>query len=133
MKKIQVIILLVLCIFVLAGCKSIDNGTVIDKSYSPAHRSYQPMVMIVNKHTRIIPRWINHPDVWSILVENEDGRDWWNVSEDFYNSVEIGDKVDRRKDGATVNSPASLANHQALSGCTMNEAVLPSPCILPGA
>ena len=116
MKKIQVIVLFVLSVFILVGCKNVDYGVVIDKSYSPAHRSYQPMVMIVNKRTQIIPRWINHPDVWSILVENEDGRDWWNVSEDFYNSVEIGDKVDRRKDGATVNSPASSTIHPAPFG-----------------
>lgn len=96
MKKVTIFILLTVCIFVLTGCKSIDYGIVVDKSFREAHRSYNPIVMIVNKHPLIIPRWTNHPDKWSILVENEDGREWWDVTENYYNSVEIGSNVDRR-------------------------------------
>ena len=97
MKKLIAIILVLLCLFLLTGCKSIDYGTVVDKSFSPAHQTWSPIIMHVNKQTKIIPRWINHSDSWSILVENEEGRDWWSVSESYYNSVEIGDSVDRRK------------------------------------
>lgn len=53
--------------------------------------------MHANKQTRIIPRWINHSDSWSILVKNDNGSDWWSVTESYYNSVEVGDFVDRRK------------------------------------
>jgi hypothetical protein len=33
--------------------------------------------------------------MWRIYVQNENGGEWWNVTEDYYNSVEIGDFVDR--------------------------------------
>ena len=95
MKKLMILLLFISMLVFLTGCKSIDYGTVIEKSFTPAHRSYQPMV-IVGKHTMIIPRWISHPDRWSILIENEYGHDWWRVSEEYYNSVNVGDSVDRR-------------------------------------
>lgn len=97
MKKILLVFTIIICMFVLTGCKNIDYGTVIDKSFSPAHKTYSPMIMLVGRRPRIIPRWIHHSDNWSILVENEDGKECWKVSEDYYNSVEIGDNVDRRK------------------------------------
>jgi hypothetical protein len=97
MKKILLAFTMVICLLILAGCKHIDYGTVIEKSFSPAHKTYSPMIMHGNKTTRIIPRWIHHSDNWSILVENEDGKEWWEVSEAYYNSVEIGNNVDRRK------------------------------------
>ena len=103
MKRLCLVIIAILCAFMLTGCKSIDYGTVKDKSFSPAHKTYAPIVTRIGKTTRIFPRWIHHSDSWAILVENEEGKDWWTVSEDFYNSVDVGDTVDRRKDGATVS------------------------------
>ena len=100
MKKILMVFIFIVCLLMLAGCGHIDYGTVIDKSFSPAHKTYSPMVIRVNKSTRIIPRWIYHHDHWSILVQNDDGKEWWEVSEDYYNSIDIGSSVDRRK-GAT--------------------------------
>lgn len=97
MKKILLAFTMVICLLIMTGCKHVDYGTVIDKLFSPAHKTYSPMTMYMNGTTRIIPRWIHHSDNWSILVENEDGKEWWEVSEDYYNSVEIGDDVDRRK------------------------------------
>ena len=99
MKKILLVVAVIICLLIMTGCNQIDYGTVTDKSFRKAHRTYQPMIMHVNKATRIVPRWINHPDNWMILVENDDGSEWWEVTEEFYNSVEIGSKVDRR--GAT--------------------------------
>jgi len=97
MKRIIIVALLFVMMICLTGCASINNGTVKDKSFVPAHRTYQPIIMMQNRHTQIIPRWISHADSWSILVENEDGKEWWNVTEDYYNSVNIGDYIDRRK------------------------------------
>lgn len=97
-KKILLPVLLIICLIILAGCKSIDYGIVIQKSFVKAHRAYRPLAMYANGRTSIYPRWVNYPDQWEILVENEDGRDWWNVSEGYYNSVEIGDQVDRRQE-----------------------------------
>jgi hypothetical protein len=97
MKRIAIMIMVLVMLFALAGCTSVDNGTVVEKAFTAAHRTYVPLIMHINKTTRIIPRWINHPDTWRILVENDDHREWWNVTEDFYNSVDVGDYVDRRK------------------------------------
>ena len=95
-RRISLFLVAIICLFILTGCKSIDYGTVIDKSFSPAHREYAPIIMYINKTTRIVPRWVHYSDQWSILVENEEGKEWWEVAEGYYNSVNIGDNVDRR-------------------------------------
>lgn len=97
--KIRVLsMILIVCLIVLSACSNIDYGTVIEKKYTPAHRQYSPII-IAAKTTRIIPRWINHPDNWEILVQNENGREWWTVSEEIYNGIDIGEEVDRREGG----------------------------------
>lgn len=98
MKKVLLSVILVAFLILMTGCKNIDYGIVKEKRFSPSHRVYSPMIMVVNKKTKIIPRWITKSDSWSILVENDDGSDWWNVSEEYFNSVEVGEFVDRRKD-----------------------------------
>lgn len=95
-KRITIAILLLICALFLTACKSsIDYGTVTDKQYAPAQLIYSPLITTVNKQTRIIPRYIHHPQRWHIYVQNEDGGEWWSVTENYYNSVEIGDFVDR--------------------------------------
>lgn len=81
---------------ILTACKSIDYGTVINKSFTPAYVENYILPMRVGKMTICMPRTRHVSASWSILVENEEGREWWSVSEDYYNSVEIGDAVDRR-------------------------------------
>lgn len=97
MKRIVIAVLLLAMLVCLVGCSSVDYGTVKEKSFVPAHSEHRVMVMNMNKRTRVFPRWVSYPDSWSILVENEDGREWWNVTENYYNSVDVGDYVDRRK------------------------------------
>ena len=95
MRKI-IIILLVVSLFLLTAChKSLNAGTVIEKQFSPAHKTYSPMIMHVNKQTRIIPRWISHSDSWSIWVQDGEDKDCWEVSKEYYESVEVGDHVER--------------------------------------
>ena len=95
-KRIIIAILLSICVLLLTACKSsVDYGTVTDKQYTPARQVYSPLIMTVNKQTRIIPRYIHHPQTWYIYVQNDNGGEWWNVTEDYYNSVEVGDFVDR--------------------------------------
>lgn len=96
MKRVIFSLVLIILLFLTAGCqKSIDHGIVKEKQYSPSHKVYQPMIMNAGKKTRIIPRWITKSDSWKILVENDDGSDWWIVSEEYYNTVEVGDYVER--------------------------------------
>ena len=97
MKRITIAVLLLAVLVCLVGCSSVDYGMVKEKSFVPARRTYQPMIIHISKSTRVIPRWVSHADSWSILVENEDGREWWRVTENYYNSVDVGDYVDRRK------------------------------------
>ena len=96
-KRIALILLLLIVCVLVVGCKSIDYGIVVEKSFTAAHSTYAPYVMIINKQTKIMPRWVSHPDSWKILVKNDDGSEWWSVSEEYYNSVNVGDNVDRRK------------------------------------
>ena len=95
MKK-TLLIVIIGCILFLTGCsKTLNTGIVTDKKLSHAHKVYSPIIMRVNKHTQIIPRWINHPDRWFIYVQDGDDKDCWEVSEEYYGSVEIGDHVER--------------------------------------
>lgn len=69
------------CLLLLTAChKSINAGTVIDKQFIAAHRTYSPIVMTAKKSVRIIPRWINHPDHFSICVQDDENFEWWDVT-----------------------------------------------------
>ena len=88
MKKL--ILFLVLS---LTACgTTLYSGTVTEKHHIPAHNTYQPIIM-GGKHPYIIPRWIHHDDVYYVWVQNGEDRDSWYVSEDYYNSVEVGDFI----------------------------------------
>lgn len=89
MKKLVLFLLLL-----LTACSSpLYAGTVTEKVYSPAHKIYWPIYIRTNKSTQVIPHWIHYPDSWYILIQNEDKKDSWTVSEEYYNSVEVGDYV----------------------------------------
>ena len=96
MKRIAIIIVALVMLFALASCTSVNNGTVVKKEFTAAHKTYAQSIMQIGKMTQIIPRWISNPDSWHILVETDGRREWWDVTEEFYNSVDIGDYVDRR-------------------------------------
>lgn len=98
MKRIIALIILAMtCLMIFASCtKSIDYGTVIDKSFEPAHQEIRRRVVLINKRTQVRHRWTTVPDTWKIRVQNEEGDSWWIVTEDYYNSVNVGDYVDRR-------------------------------------
>lgn len=89
MKKI----LLILCFLLSACSKPLHSGMVIDKQYIPAHTRYQPMVININNHIQIFPQYRHIPDKWIIQIQNGDKKDSWYVSEDYYNSVDIGDFI----------------------------------------
>ena len=88
MKKIIPILLLLLT----ACSKPLYGGTVIEKCYEPAHKVYQPIV-IPGKNVLIIPHWIHYSDRWYIWIQNGEEKDSWDVTEEYYNSVEVGDYV----------------------------------------
>ena len=96
MKRLLIFLMLFVLLVMLTACKSIDYGTVIDKSFTPGHTESYIVPMRIGKTMVCMPRTRHVRDTWTIFVENEEGRESWNVSEEFYNSVEIGDTVDRR-------------------------------------
>ena len=96
MKK-AVALLMIACILLLTGCtKTLDAGVVTEKQFSPAHKTYNPMFLTVSGHTSMIPRWISHPDKWFVYVQDGEDRDCWSVSKEYYESVEVGEYIQRR-------------------------------------
>lgn len=89
MKKLFLLILLLLT----ACSEPLYSGIVTDKVHSPAHSILQMMTIKVGSTTQIYPRWIHYPDTWYIWVQNGKDRDSWTVSEEYYDSVEVGDYI----------------------------------------
>ena len=95
MKKVLLIVVIV-CILFLTGCaKTLNAGIVTDKKFFPAHKVYSPLIMRINNHTQITPRWIKKSECWFIYVQDGDNKDCWEVSKKYYDSVEIGDHIER--------------------------------------
>ena len=93
-KRIKRGILIFLILIILTSCVNhLNEGIIIEKHYTKAYNLYSPMIIIVNKRTQIIPRWIYHPDRWYIVVQKDNVKDIWDITEEYYNSIEIGDYV----------------------------------------
>lgn len=93
MKKFIILLLIFICIFIMTGCKTLSEGTVYSKTHIPEHRNMYFMPVHTGKMVRLIPRYSYHPNSWEVCVKNEKDRDCWNVSEEFYDSVEIGEYI----------------------------------------
>lgn len=98
MKRV-VLVLLIVCLLFITGCaKILMSGTVIKKTHIPASRNYRPLIMVIGKHTQIFPRWVSVAEKWVITVKDGEDVDEWDVSKEYYNSVDVGDYVSRRKE-----------------------------------
>jgi len=71
----------------------LTEGVVIGKDYTPAYNTYAPIHMNVDGKTQIIPQWRYVSEKWCVTVQNGDNTDWWYVSQEYYDSVKIGDWV----------------------------------------
>ncbi len=100
-RLILLMVLLLLC----AGCSSIKEGRVIEKRYEPAHT--QTMLMPMGK--ALMPMIQSIPDKWEIVIQGNDIKTGGimnktcPVSEEVYNSIEIGDRYEIVKEGRTQN------------------------------
>lgn len=90
MKKLWLLLLLL----ITACSKPLYSGTVTEKVYSPAHSIYCVRIIPVGKYNQVFQYWINYPDSWTVWVQNGKDRDSWTVSEEYYDSVEVGDYVE---------------------------------------
>jgi len=91
-----VICVIVCTVLILSITKTIDYGTVTDKRFEPQHTEQKRRYVYIKKQRHVRRYWVTIPDTWKIRVENEEGSEWWIVTEEYYNSVEVGDYVDRR-------------------------------------
>lgn len=81
--KTKIACLLLLCALIFCGCRKLDGGKVIDKRFYPEHRQY------------LVHGFYHVPDQWWLLILDEEHKEWWEVSEDIYNSVNVGDTITR--------------------------------------
>lgn len=93
MKKIFVILLLIVFLSFLFGCTSLDEGIVYQKNFTPAYRSTYYISSKMGSTRVVRPYSYYHPDLWEVCVEFEDKKDCWEVTESFYDSVEVGDHI----------------------------------------
>lgn len=93
MKKFFVILLLIVFLSFLSGCTSLDEGTVTKKSYMPAYDSTYYTYIRTGNFKHFVPRHVYYPDSWEVCVKLEDKKDCWQVTEEFYDSVEVGDYI----------------------------------------
>lgn len=93
--------MLSLAVFALVGCETITEGTVVDKGYEEAYTTTHMQCSAYNKQgfcTVQVPITTHHDEEWWIEISQEtaDGTksSKREVTEDYYNQVEMGDYVD---------------------------------------
>lgn len=82
-----------LFIWAIASYTPLTEGMVVNKFYEPSHNVYSPIHVTIDGKDQTIPHYRTVGDRWKIIVENGDDTDIWYVSEEFYNSVHVGDWV----------------------------------------
>ena len=98
MKKLIVTIILVMIISIFCGCaKKITTGTVSNKQFVPEHNTTRIQTIHMYKGpTTQIPITEHHPDAWYITIGGYNEKEeyvyaTYKVSEEVYNSINIGD------------------------------------------
>lgn len=69
----------------------VKEGTVIDKRYSSAYTTWNPIYN--GKTTTSYP--IYHPPEWNIKIQKEEKDIWIEVTEQEYNNLKVGDYYGR--------------------------------------
>lgn len=95
MRKLKIVILLIIIIFLLTGCGyGRLTGIVIDKKYEQEYITIQCMTT----GKTIIPAPIHHPATWNLRIQKEENGEikttWVSVEEEYYNKVQIGDEIE---------------------------------------
>ena len=85
----------------LAGCKRLDSGVVIDKAHTPAHVQTYTTLNRVGKSLIPMVRTRVVPARYTVLVQGQDKdgdtvTEWWSITHEEYNRVQIGGTVHRR-------------------------------------
>lgn len=72
----------------------LQSGTVIGKRHTEPQRIYNPVIFIRSGKLLIQPaKYAYGSDKWQVLVQQRHKTEWWDVSEEFYQNVDIGDRI----------------------------------------
>ena len=103
-KIISVLVILVMIISIICGCQApVTTGTVVDKSYRPARTETRLETIDQGSFSTTIPITEHYPESWHIVIEgydenNEYHQTSYNISEEEYNSINIGDTYIHQED-----------------------------------
>lgn len=79
----------------VAKAPHLQEGEVIAKEYRPAHSVYSPSYIKINGVTQVISQYRIEPEKWTVTVQDGEITDFWYVSEKYFDSVKIGDWVQK--------------------------------------
>lgn len=102
MKKIVLLTILVIALLMLTGCGyRLNQGTVVDKSYTPPQTYTRHGLMHVGQTLIPTTRKVHRPAQYQLKVMGTDAKDtmvceWWDVSQEKYETTEIGDWTERK-------------------------------------
>ena len=87
--------IIVLIAWVVAYYEPLTEGQVVNKYYEPAHEVYSPIHVTIDGKDQTIRNYRFVGDKWTLIIQNEDKKDYWYVSESYYDSVKVGDWVSK--------------------------------------
>lgn len=83
-KKLVIGLVLLISLLCFTGCNQTYSGYIIDKQYKPSQTKL--ITTILNKTPKLLP--IHTAEQYIFILDNNDSV---KVTEDIYNSYEIGD------------------------------------------
>ncbi len=95
--KVKIISILIILVMIISGCQaSVTTGTVADMTYIPAHTMIIMQTVNTGSFSTTVPITTSYPDIWYVVIEgydenNEYHQTTYSVSEEEYNSINIGD------------------------------------------
>lgn len=116
MKKIALFLSIILVFGLLVSCsKLINEGDIYEKEFKPEYTTVSVFPMTISNGktvtTIMVPYTIHYPDRWVIYIKayDEEACKWINeyfyVSEEVYDSVDIGDYFVFDEDMGTRDEP----------------------------
>ena len=104
-KKVSIVIILVMAIFILSGCKkAITSGEVVEKTHRDAYSTVRMQTVHMYKGSSMqIPITEHHPESWYIKIGGYNEKEeyvyaTYSVSKEIYDSIKIGDQFTYTKD-----------------------------------
>ena len=93
------LLLIPLAVLALTACGGPDHGVVQDKRHSAGYWYFKQVCVTYNAKglcSRYVPQNTYVPPSWGLDVYNESEHGWRSVSENVYETTEIGETVDFR-------------------------------------